>query len=65
MSSFLLVGTSSALSDGYESLVAATSQSIGFAMQYGTNALLDNLIVYSGEDNPPATDNQDNYYKAQ
>ena len=65
MSEFVLAGTTSALSDGYDSLVAATSQSIGFALQYGNNALLDNLIVYSGEDNPPATDNQDNYYKAQ
>ena len=65
MGNFLLIGTSSTLSDGYESLAAATSQSIGFAMQYGTNALLDNLIVYSGDENPPATDNQNNYYKAQ
>ena len=65
MGNFLLIGTSSTLSDGYESLAAATSQSIGFAMQYGTNALLDNLIVYSGDENPPATDNQDNYYTAQ
>ena len=65
MSEFVLAGTTSALSDGYDSLVAATSPSIGVALQYGNNALLDNLIVYSGEDNPPATDNQDNYYKAQ
>ena len=65
MSSFLCIGTSSTLSDGYESLAAATSNSIGFALQYGTNALLDNLIVYSGEDNPPETDNQNNYYTAQ
>ena len=65
MSDFVLAGTTSTLSDGYNSLVAATSQSIGFALQYGNNALLDNLIVYSGDENPPATDNQDNYYKAQ
>ncbi len=65
MSEFVLAGTTSALSDGYDSLVAATSNSIGFALQYGNNALLDNLIVYSGNDNPPETNNQDNYYKAQ
>ena len=65
MSDFVLAGTTSTLSDGYDSLVAATSQSIGFALQYGNNALLDNLIVYSGDENPPATDNQDNYYTAQ
>ena len=65
MSEFVLAGTTSALSDGYDSLVAATSNSIGFALQYGNNALLDNLIVYSGDENPPETDNQDNYYKAQ
>ena len=65
MSEFVLAGTTSALSDGYDSLVAATSNSIGFALQYGNNALLDNLIVYSGDENPPATDNQDNYYTAQ
>ena len=65
MSEFVLAGATSVLSDGYDSLVAATSNSIGFALQYGNNALLDNLIVYSGDENPPETDNQDNYYKAQ
>jgi hypothetical protein len=65
MSSFLCIATSTTLSDGYASLAAATSNSIGFALQYGNNALLDNLIVYSGNDNPPETNNQDNYYKAQ
>ena len=65
MGSFALYATSTMTADGYDSLVAATSQSIGFALQYGTNALLDNLIVYSGDKNPPETDNQDNYYKAQ
>ena len=65
MSSFLCIATSTTLSDGYASLAAATSNSIGFALQYGANALLDNLIVYSGNDNPPETNNQDNYYKAQ
>ena len=65
MSGFVLYATSTGTSDGYESLVAATSQSIGFALQGGNNVLLDNLIVYSGDKNPPETDNQDNYYVAQ
>lgn len=62
MKDFVLVGMSTNTSAGYNALAAATSKSIGFALQYGNNALLDNLIVYSGDGNPPATDNQDNYY---
>ena len=65
MLDFFFVAATSTTSAGYDSLVAATSQSIGFALQYGNNALLDNLVVYSGEGNPPATDNVNNYYQAQ
>ena len=62
MSTFVLVATSSASAAGYTDMANATSNAIGFCLQYGTNATLDNLIVYSGDGNPPATDNQDNYY---
>ena len=49
MIDFFFVGATSVASEGYESLASATSQSIGFALQYGNNVLLDNLIVYSGD----------------
>ena len=49
MIDFFFVGATSVASAGYESLASATSQSIGFALQYGNNVLLDNLIVYSGD----------------
>ncbi len=49
MIDFFFVGATSVESAGYESLASATSQSIGFALQYGNNVLLDNLIVYSGD----------------
>lgn len=65
MNNFIVAATTGTTSEGYSSLVAATSNSIGFAIQYGANVLLDNLIVYSGYGNPPAIDNQENYYKAQ
>ncbi len=65
MLDFFFAGATSTTSAGYDSLVAATSRSIGFALQYGNNALLDNLVVYSGEGNPPAADNENNYYHAQ
>ena len=62
MPSFVLIATTSASAAGYTDMANATSNAIGFCMQFGTNATLDNLIVYSGDGNPPATDNQDNYY---
>lgn len=65
MNDFIVAATTSTTSEGYSSLVVATSNSIGFAIQYGANVLLDNLIVYSGYGNPLAIDNQENYYKAQ
>ena len=65
ISDFVLIGETSPASEGYAELLAATSNAIGFGIYHKSCTLIDNLIVYTGEGNPPDPSNQDNYYTAQ
>ncbi len=57
MTQFELLAETSATSAGYAAMSAATSKLIGFGVQYGNNAMLDNLLIYSGHGDAPDTSN--------
>ncbi len=57
MTQFELLAETSATSAGYAAMSAATSKLIGFGIQYGNNAMLDNLLIYSGHGDAPDTSN--------